>query len=288
PLAPPDPCPRRLIATYRPLRPSTCPEAPPRPHRYQPAHPPRQAPRSQPAHPAPARTPTRPHRTTSCGTNRPPVERSDLEWNDPAVCGPFMSWCGTKAPGNPLEWNEHAPFRSTSGWLACRSADRVDPAVGEGVRALVALVARVTAHPHPVHVVAGHLGVELAPQVLVLDRCLGGGAPAVALPPRDPLRDPVHDVLRVDVQVHPARGVEGAQRLDHRTQLHAVVGRHCLAAEQLLLVAVRAQQRPPAARTGIALARSVGPDLHHGLVSHDAHLRGSTRTRPHGLRSWRE
>src|SRR5690606_5973853 len=81
-----DPSTRLLIETYHTHRTSPRPEAPPRPPRYPPAHPPRQAPRSQPAHPpqqpprsqpahpAPARTPTRPHRTTSCGTNHPLVE----------------------------------------------------------------------------------------------------------------------------------------------------------------------------------------------------------------------
>src|SRR5688572_25686441 len=61
--------------------------------------------------------------------------------------------------------------------------------VGELVGALVALVAGVAFDPKPLDVVLGGDLVQAPPQVLVLDRFLVGGAPAVLLPLVDPAAD---------------------------------------------------------------------------------------------------
>src|SRR5205814_6301906 len=52
------------------------------------------------------------------------------------------------------------------------------------------------------------------------------------------------------------------ERPDDRHQLHAVIGRRGLAAPELLLLALVAQDDTPAAGTGVAPARAVGIDLH--------------------------
>ena len=88
--------------------------------------------------------------------------------------------------------------------------------------------------PVPVDLVALRRRVEPAPEVLVLDRLLVGGAPAVALPAGDPARDAAAQILRVGVQIDVARALQRLQRCDRRHQLHAVVGGERLAAAELL------------------------------------------------------
>src|SRR6478735_6839953 len=101
-------------------------------------------------------------------------------------------------------------------------------------------------------------GVEqLLPQLGILDRLLVRRAPAVAAPAVDPLGDPVADVIAVRIERDPARLLEGLQRANRRDQLHSVVGRRRLATADLAFLVAYAQQRGPAARTGIPAARSV-------------------------------
>ena len=90
--------------------------------------------------------------------------------------------------------------------------------------------------------------VEAPPEVVVLDRLLVGGAPAVALPVGEPAGDAVAHILRVGVQLDAARALQRLQRRDRGHQLHAVVGGGRLAAAQLLLAArrsVRIAPQPP-------------------------------------------
>src|SRR5690606_16507625 len=75
----------------------------------------------------------------------------------------------------------------------------------------------------------------------------------------------VHDVRRVDVDDHRARPRQRPQRLDDGGELHTVVRRGLLAAEQLLLVLAEPQQRTPAAQSRFALAGAVGPHLDGAL-----------------------
>src|SRR5665647_2444581 len=139
--------------------------------------------------------------------------------------------------------------------------DDRDAAVGELVRPLVSGVAGVALDPAPGDRVPGQLGLQQPPQVGVLDRLLGGGDPAVLLPAGQPPRDPVHHVCRVHVQGHLALPGEGPEPFDDRGELHPVVRREHLAAEQLALMAAPAQPRAPAARAGVALARADAVDM---------------------------
>src|SRR5665647_2899453 len=141
------------------------------------------------------------------------------------------------------------------------SWDNGDAAVGKLVRPLVPGVTSVALDPAPGHRVPGQLGLQQPPQVGVLDRLLGGGDPAVPLPAGQPPRDPVHHVRGVDVQRHLALPGEGTEPFDDRGQLHPVVRREHLPAEQLALMAAPVQPRAPAARAGVALARAVGPHV---------------------------
>src|SRR5271166_4141558 len=117
---------------------------------------------------------------------------------------------------------------------------------GEPVGALVQFVAGVTPDPEP--------------EVLVLDRLLVGGAPAVALPDVEPTGHAAAQILRVRVQAHQAGALQRLERLDRRRELHAVVGGERLAALQLLLLLAVAKHRAPAAGPRVARAGAVGPD----------------------------
>src|SRR5712691_3604756 len=102
--------------------------------------------------------------------------------------------------------------------------------------------------------------IELLPQVHVLLRFLVGGAPAAALPVRQPFADALLHVLRIGVDLDPARGLERFERADDRRELHAIVGRLPLAAEQLPLLTAHLQNGAPASRPGVALASTVRID----------------------------
>src|SRR5258708_6516098 len=118
----------------------------------------------------------------------------------------------------------------------------------------------VALHPVPGDTVRPCETIELLPQVHVLHRLLVGGAPAAALPLRQPFADALLHVLRIGVDLDPARRLERFQRADDRGELHAIVGRLRLAAEQLPFLTVNLQDRAPASPTRVALAGSVGVD----------------------------
>src|SRR5258708_18706234 len=83
----------------------------------------------------------------------------------------------------------------------------------------------VALHPVPGDTVRPGETIELLPQVHVLHRLLVGGAPAAALPFRQPFADALLHVLRIGVDLDPARRLERFQRADDRGDLHAIVGR---------------------------------------------------------------
>src|SRR5262245_23871693 len=127
-------------------------------------------------------------------------------------------------------------------------------------------MAGVALDPVPLDAVRAVQGVELLPEVDVLHRLLVGGAPALALPGADPLRDALLHVLRVRVDAHAARPPERLERADHRGELHAVVGGGALAAEHFPLRAVQPDDGAPAARPRIAAAGAVAEYV-HGVLS---------------------
>src|SRR4051794_19909326 len=108
--------------------------------------------------------------------------------------------------------------------------------VGQRIGPFVALVAGVTLHPPPADLVTSCLGLQRAPQVIVLDRLLPGGLPAALLPIVDPLGDALAHVLAVGVHDHLAGPSECPQPLDDRRELHPVVGGQSLTADQLAFV----------------------------------------------------
>src|SRR5256885_13272153 len=73
--------------------------------------------------------------------------------------------------------------------------------------------------------------IELAPQVDVLHRLFVGGPPAAALPVEQPLADAFLHVLRISVDLDLAGALQQLQRANDRGELHAIVGRLLLTAE---------------------------------------------------------
>src|SRR5262249_31447691 len=137
-------------------------------------------------------------------------------------------------------------------------------ASGEPVGAFILHVAGVALHPVPDNlIVTGDGGIELPPQVLVLDRLTLLGTPTFTLPARHPRHDAVADASAVGVQVDDGGAGGRSQGRDGGGQFDPVVRRGSgLAAAQFLLDLAVAQQRTPTARPRVAAARTVGPDLY--------------------------
>src|SRR6185295_12641411 len=132
---------------------------------------------------------------------------------------------------------------------------------GQLVGAIVVLMVGMTLGPSPVDMVPRDLFVQLFPEVLILDRLLRAGLPAVLLPAMDPLGDPVLDVLRIGDYFRLTGLPHGLQTLDDCCQFHTVVGGMRLGSHQLAFVMVVAQEARPAARAGIAEAGAVCDEL---------------------------
>ena len=95
----------------------------------------------------------------------------------------------------------------------------------------------------------------------------GGGFvcfPPAILPPLDrpTLFDRVADILRIAAKRDGAGFFQALQRADHRHQLHAVVGGVRVAPADFFFYAVEAQDSPPSAGAGIALAGAVRKDFY--------------------------
>ena len=106
------------------------------------------------------------------------------------------------------------------------------------------------------------LGQQRSPQVRVQSRGFVGLFPPACAPALGPaLLQAVDDIFAVAVQVDGAGLLELAQRLQQGCHLHAVVGRVRLPAGKLLLIHLlrraEPQDRPPAARPGVAAAGTV-------------------------------
>src|SRR5436190_2312640 len=142
-----------------------------------------------------------------------------------------------------------------------------NPPVSERVSSFVFRMPGVAAHPVPLYLMFGGELVELLPQIDILHVLLVGRAPAPPLPVMDPGGDALLHVERVRIDAHLAAPLQRLERPDHRQELHAVVGRGRLAAPELLLLALVAKHRTPAAGPRIAAARPIGIDL-DGLLSH--------------------
>src|SRR5262245_18089794 len=137
-------------------------------------------------------------------------------------------------------------------------ADRRDTLARQLVSALIERVTSMAAHPMPAHLVRRHGGIELLPEIDVLDRLLVGGAPAVALPAMNPLHDAVAQILAIGMEIDQAGPLQGLQGPNRSQEFHALVGGVRLAALELLLVVAEGKDRAPAARPRIAGTGSVG------------------------------
>src|SRR5579859_4856097 len=123
------------------------------------------------------------------------------------------------------------------------------PLVGQPVGSFVLGMPRMAFHPVPLYLMASRQRIQLLPQIDIFNRLLVGGEPAAALPVVHPLGNPFHHVQRVGVELDAARPLKRLERADCGGELHAVVSRVGLAAVELLLDALRAEQRAPAAGT---------------------------------------
>src|SRR3546814_12460146 len=103
--------------------------------------------------------------------------------------------------------------------------------------------------------------VEPPPQILVLDRLLGGGPPAVSLPTLQPNADAVADVAAVRVQCDGARPLQRLQGGNCGNELHAVVGGRGVAARQFPLGRTGPEDSTPTAGPRIAAAGAVREDV---------------------------
>src|SRR5215831_4748194 len=171
------------------------------------------------------------------------------------------------------------------GWPPRRSAfvlrrgfDLGNCLAGELVGTFVEIVAGMTAHPMPVHIVALDRSIEALPQIGVLDRLPVAGLPAVAFPALNPVGDSLAQILAVGMEIDIARALERFESHDGGRQFHPVVGCVRLAALELAGVAAPLQNCAPAARPRIARAGAVGMN-DHAFTLHVSQCRNPVRSR---------
>ncbi len=131
------------------------------------------------------------------------------------------------------------------------------------VTAFILRMSGMSLYPDERDLMLGKQGQELFPEIDIQGRFFVGFDPALFLPAIQPaLGDAVHNIFAVGRECDAARLFECGESCDDRRKLHAVVGRIRCAAGKLLFCRTIAQDRPPAARTGIAAARAVGKDFY--------------------------
>src|SRR5258708_29915434 len=158
-----------------------------------------------------------------------------------------------------------APTRRRSAFAVRPRSDLGNRFAGKFVGAFVEVVTGMTTHPMPMHRVATDRSVESLPQIGILDRLPGGGPPAVAFPAVDPIGDSLAQIFAVGMEIDIARALESLERHNGGHQLHAGVGRVCLAALELAGMAVPLPNDAPAARPRIARAGAVGMNRDPGV-----------------------
>ncbi len=128
------------------------------------------------------------------------------------------------------------------------------------IASFILAMASMTLQPFPLNLMCGSQGIELSPEILVLDRFLVGRAPTAPFPSRYPGGDAILEIFRIGEQLDLARFLHGGQRRDGRLQLHPIVGSGRVASTDLFPVSAVLEHSRPTARTGIALACSVSMD----------------------------
>ena len=115
---------------------------------------------------------------------------------------------------------------------------------------------------------------KFLPQIGIFDRLSGGSSPSIFLPTKYPLGYAVFYIFAVDRQRYLARTVQRIERFNRSAQLHAVVRRFRLATGNFLFLVAMTDQCAPAARPGVALARTIGSDLDNFRFSHIINISG--------------
>src|SRR5258707_14402240 len=109
------------------------------------------------------------------------------------------------------------------------------------------------------------------------DRLPAGGPAAVAFPAADQISDSLARIFAVGMEIVIARALERLKRHDGGHQLHAVIGRVCLAALELAGVVAPLQNDAPAARSGVARAGAVGMNGYAVVSPHVSQCRNPVR-----------
>ena len=123
-------------------------------------------------------------------------------------------------------------------------------------------MAGVPFHPFPAYFVPRNRILELFPEISVQN--VSGPrpsstlfAPAMRLPFRQPLRNPVFHVLRIRDNGDLAGFTKRLQPLNDGEQLHSIVRSAPFGAEQLLVMTAEAKNTGPTTGTGVANACAV-------------------------------
>ena len=130
----------------------------------------------------------------------------------------------------------------------------------ELVATFISIMASVAFDPMPFHLMHGSGHIQRAPKILVLHQLFAGSLPSVFLPPGQPLGDAVPDILGIGVHLHHTRLFQEAERLDGRSQFHAIVRRGRLATADFLVMPARLHDGRPAPYARIAYAAAVSVD----------------------------
>lgn len=125
--------------------------------------------------------------------------------------------------------------------------------------------------PVPTDLVSGACHVQPLPEIIILYGLAIGRSPVPCLPAVYPLRDAIHHIFAVCVELYGTGSVEGLQGHYGSHEFHTIVGCQNIAALNLLCSPPRLQDCAPAPRAGIALAGTVSVDDDWGQDRYLAH-----------------
>src|SRR5205814_10136513 len=113
------------------------------------------------------------------------------------------------------------------------------------ITALVAAVARMTAHPVPDNFVSCRCSIEFVPEIFVLYLLF----PSARFPGANPFGDSFTEILRVGETLHLTGFFNSRQPFNRSSQFHSIVCRGQFAAGKLLLRASVPEDGSPSSRT---------------------------------------
>src|SRR5580704_4160708 len=109
------------------------------------------------------------------------------------------------------------------------------------IAAIIVGVRGMALGPLPFHLVLRHLLVKLMPEILIRNRLLTAGAPAVHFPLMNPLGDSMLDVVGIGHNLYFAGFLQCSQAFDGSFELHSIIGGLLFAAEDLALCSAIAE-----------------------------------------------